>query len=34
LDAGVEGEVETELVDEKTQAAVLIADEDVDAVKA
>ena len=34
LHARVEGDVEAELVDEKAQAAVLIADEDVDAVKA
>jgi hypothetical protein len=34
LHAGVVGDVETELVDEKVEAAVLVADEDVDAVKA
>jgi hypothetical protein len=34
LHAGVVGDVETELVDEKVEAAVLVADEDVDAVQA
>src|SRR4029077_6885487 len=33
LHAGIIGDVETELVDEKVQAAVLVADEDVDAVQ-
>jgi hypothetical protein len=34
LEAGVEGEMEAELVEIESQAAILIADENVDAVKA
>ena len=34
LHARVEGDVEAELIDEKAQAAVLVAHEDIDAVKA
>jgi hypothetical protein len=34
LQARVVGHVEAELLDKKTQAAILIADEDVDAVQA
>src|SRR6202022_507538 len=34
LQAGIVGHMEAELVDEKAQAAVLVADENVDAVKA